>query len=134
MNNARRNNDEDEKDEKDEVKKQYYFYSLKCKDETITPCYHGSTTNLNKRFSDHKYNVQVPSNQKYNYTKSTFIRNNGGMNNWYACVNYTEVCTKYKSRLIERAFIETDKNATLNMILPIAFDNEKKNRKKTQII
>lgn len=119
-------------DRKEEVQKQYYFYVLKCKDENITPCYHGSTTNLNKRFSDHKYNVQVPSNKKYNYKKSTFIRNNGGMNNWYACVNYTEFCTKYESRLIERAFMETDKNATLNSCFPIRFDHEKNIKKRCE--
>ena len=59
-----------------------FIYKICCKDPTITDCYIGSTTNIIRRRSNHKSSCTCVGNSKYNYLIYTFIRENGGWDNF----------------------------------------------------
>lgn len=58
------------------------FYKISCKDEKIKDCYIGQTTNFNVRKSQHKSYTDSQKSHQYTYPLYTFIRNNGGWNNF----------------------------------------------------
>ena len=95
-----------------------YIYKICCKDPTITDCYIGSTTNIIRRRSDHKSSCTCISNRAYNRYVYTFIRNNGGWENWTMTLLEEFSCeTKMQQLKKERDFIEQLK-PTLNKAVP----------------
>jgi hypothetical protein len=93
-------------------------YKIVCKDVNIKECYVGHTTKFATRKNEHKYACNTPESKKYNIYIYTFIRNNGGWDNWsmievekYPCEN------KLEAEKRERYWVETLK-AELNKIVP----------------
>ena len=89
------------------------IYKISCKDKNINDSYIGSTINFFKRERDHKSATIIKNVNLY-----TFIRSNGGWNNfmmtvilYYPCNNKIELHKK------ERELIEFNKT-TLNMVIP----------------
>ena len=77
-----------------------------------------SSTNINKRKSEHRCRCEKEGGAKYNYNVYQFIRDHGGWDNWamivvegFACDNKHELETR------ERFHIE-DLHATLNKQVP----------------
>ena len=58
------------------------FYKISCKDKNIKDCYIGQTTNFNVRKSQHKSYTNNQKAHQYTYPLYTFIRENGGWNNF----------------------------------------------------
>tara|TARA_R110000822_G_scaffold200527_1_gene338042 strand:+ start:792 stop:1265 length:474 start_codon:yes stop_codon:yes gene_type:complete len=94
------------------------IYKLCCKDENITECYVGSTTNFKRRYLQHKcrsYNINELS---YSSKLYSFIRNNGGFDNWTMKLLENVNCdTKLELHKLERKWIENS-NAILNCRVP----------------
>jgi hypothetical protein len=92
------------------------IYKIVCDDLNIKECYVGHTTSFVKRKASHKSPCNNPNSKSHNVKLYTFIRANGGWNNWsmieiekYPCEDKQEACKR------ERYFMEELK-ATLNMI------------------
>lgn len=92
------------------------IYKIVPNDLNNESCYIGSTTNFNKRKSDHKDNLKAEN--KANYPIYKCIRENGGWNAWdmilienYPCNNKNELHAR------ERHFIEELKS-NLNKVIP----------------
>ena len=58
------------------------IYKIVCNDLNITDCYVGHTTEFTKRKWSHKGDCNNDKSKSYNSLIYTFIRNNGGWNNW----------------------------------------------------
>jgi hypothetical protein len=58
------------------------IYHFICNDALITHNYIGSTTNFTKRKSHHKYCCNNNNSKEYLVKKYSFIRENGGWDNW----------------------------------------------------
>ena len=58
------------------------IYKIVCKDMTITDCYIGSTIDFKQRKRTHKSNCNNENVKEYNYKIYTFMRENGGFNNF----------------------------------------------------
>jgi group I intron endonuclease len=103
---------------------EYTIYKIYCKDENIKDCYIGSTKNLSKRIIQHKINCNNSNLvYKYNLKIYTFIRNNGGFDNFdFEIVEVLMCKDKNEALNRERYWIETLK-ASLNTIKP-TFDYE----------
>jgi hypothetical protein len=109
------------------------IYKIVCKDLTIADCYVGHTTNFTKRKNYHKNSMNKGSNANcYVYT---FIRENGGWDNWEMVEIEKIVCKDgNEARARERYWYEL-LNATLNRRNPIVSNEEKKqNNIKTALI
>lgn len=85
------------------------IYVIRCKNETITEEYIGSTTNFNKRKNKHKSNCCNEKDKEYNILKNVFIRENGGWDNWdmimieeYSCENKRQLEMKEEQIRVER--------------------------------
>ena len=91
----------------------YIFYEIKCRDETITDTYIGSTTNFNNRKKTHKYRCNTEG--KGHHTKLyTYIRENGGWDNFTMTeIDRHECINKEDAEAHEQMLIE-QKNASLN--------------------
>lgn len=94
------------------------IYKIVSNDLNITDCYVGTTTDFTKRKWAHKSSCTSYTNKAYNYNIYTFIRNNGGWENWdmieiekFPCNDINEAHAR------ERYYIET-LNATLNKVIP----------------
>jgi len=94
------------------------IYTIKCLDESINDMYVGATTQYALRKWQHKRNCTNPESRAHNYHVYTFIRNNGGWENWNM-EPLEEVCCNDKMGLniIERKYIE-DLGSTLNKNIP----------------
>jgi hypothetical protein len=100
------------------------IYKICCKDLNIKDIYVGHTTNLIKRRNSHKSKCNKGNCKEYNFKVYTYIRDNGGWDNWSVievekcpCLNFEEACK------IERNYIEK-LNATLNKVIPTRTDKE----------
>ena len=94
------------------------IYKIVCKDESITDCYVGHTTNLKKRKIQHKESCTNKTSKQYNNDLYTFIRANGGLDNWN--INILETCNCeniFQARERERYWIKT-LEAKLNNRMP----------------
>lgn len=96
-------------------------YKISCKDESITDCYIGSTTNLTRRIWKHWSDCENTNSVTYSRKVYKKIRENGGLNNW----NITkiskddEVCSNRKELIqLERKYYELEKNPSLNTTYP----------------
>ena len=86
------------------------MYKIVCNDLSILDCYVGSTTDFTRRKAEHKNLTKTSERKIY-----TFIRENGGWNNWsmvqieeYPCMNSNQ-----KNKRIRYWFEEL--RASLNM-------------------
>tara|TARA_B100001094_G_scaffold290699_1_gene308487 strand:- start:155 stop:946 length:792 start_codon:yes stop_codon:yes gene_type:complete len=107
------------------------IYGLFCKDPSIKECYIGSTVDLSSRTRIHKCCCNNSNNEHYNQFIYTFIRDNGGWNNWqviwledYPCNSKKELVKK------EREVFDTYPNAVLNSYKPTVTEEEKKEQSK----
>jgi len=100
------------------------IYKLCCKNADVTEIYIGSTTNFRLRKSHHKSSCNNENGEKYNRKLYSFIRENGGFDNWDMIeiekVNATDKKDLEKN---ERRIIEQLKPA-LNCIIPGRTDKE----------
>ena len=101
------------------------MYKLVCNDLSITECYVGHTTDMTKRKSQHKKCCNNEKADSHNEKKYTFIRENGGWENWsmvmieeYPCDNRIEAEKR------ERFWFE-DLNSQLNTNRPYATIEER---------
>ena len=102
------------------------IYKLLCNDPLITEIYIGSSTNTKQREKNHKRNCNNEKNKKhYNLRVYTFIRANGGWNNWklviieenFPCENASQMRAK------ERYHYDLLK-PQLNMVRPLITKQE----------
>ena len=94
------------------------FYKLVCRDITILDLYVGHTTDFKARKSRHKSDCYNSNNKGYVYKVYTFIRNNGGWENWDMVIIQRRSCVdEHEAHTIERGYIET-LNGTLNCRIP----------------
>jgi hypothetical protein len=94
------------------------FYKIVCKDITITELYVGSTTNFKSRKNGHKTSCYREEGKDYNYKVYTFIRDNGGWDNWDMIMIHRQSCVdELEANKIERGFMET-LGSTLNSNVP----------------
>jgi hypothetical protein len=96
----------------------YTIYKLCSNDENIKDYYVGSTKNLRQRIWTHKSHCNSPNSDRYNLKVYSFIRDNGGWDNWKFEILETGECEDKLSKLkIERGWVEK-LNATLNVEIP----------------
>ena len=107
----------------------YSIYKISCNDETVLPCYYGSTSDFHERKSSHKRSTENETHNDYNFKKSAFIRENGGWDNWTMDVIETIKCCKHDAWRLEKKYIEFDNNSTLNVLSPILSEEEKIQKK-----
>lgn len=99
------------------------FYIYKIYNEYIPNIYIGSTKNLNRRIIDHKkdcYNKNIP---KYNNRLYSFIRDNGGIDNWKFQLIDTIQCYNNEIKEKEQYYIK-NLNADLNTYKAYRTTNE----------
>lgn len=102
----------------------YTFYKIVCKDESITNCYVGQTTDFIVRYRLHKSKCTNPNSDKYNIKVYEFIRSNGGWDNWEMLEIETCICENdFEARKIERCWIEC-LGGQLNCLIPNRTDKE----------
>jgi hypothetical protein len=94
------------------------IYQIICKDENITECYVGHTTDFPQRVRDHHSKCNNPESEKHHLKVYEFIRSNGGWNNWNMIEIETCNCENvYEAKAIERCWIES-LGGELNCIIP----------------
>ena len=102
------------------------IYIIKCKDETKSDTYIGSTCNLKNRQYAHNSGCNNPTNRNYNRDLYKKIRLNGGMNNHIYIILEKKSCKNKKELLaLERLYIEKIK-PSLNKEIPGRSKNERK--------
>ena len=95
-----------------------YFYKIVCRDLNVEDMYVGHTTDFRRRKNSHKTRCQNEGNSHYNCKVYTFIRDNGGWNNWVMVLICKCKCDdSLDAGKKERQYIE-ELNATLNIYLP----------------
>ncbi len=84
-----------------------FIYCIEHRNRKDTPIYYGSTTNLQEREKQHRYNCCNANYKKYNYYVYQFIRDYGGWEKW-KMKKLHEVLFNEKKELkqIERLYIE----------------------------
>lgn len=104
------------------------IYKIYCKDPNIKECYVGSTNNLHRRKTQHKECSSNINSKHYNSKVYTFIRANGGFENFDFMIleQFETVINKNDLLKIERKYIEDEKK-NLNTTVPIRTIEEKKN-------
>lgn len=97
------------------------IYKLCCIDSSIQEIYIGHTTNFVNRKNQHKKSI---NNEKINSRVYTFIRENGGWENW-KMIQVEEISYKNKreAEAMEHSWIE-QLGATLNTVMPYAMCKE----------
>jgi hypothetical protein len=79
------------------------FYKIVCNDLNIKDCYVGHTTDFKRRTFQHKRNTTSQTAQSYNARVYTFIRANGGWDNFDMVLFETRACdNSLEARKIER--------------------------------
>lgn len=111
----------------------YTIYKICCKDETVTDCYVGRTSNFNLRINNHKSDCYNTNKHHYNLKLYQFIREHSGFDNWNFEV--LETCDKLTiAKELEQKWYEI-----LNPKLNIHYPNRtekiyKENNKHKRII
>ena len=95
-----------------------YIYKICCRDINITEIYAGMTTNFAQRLRMHRSDCANQSSKNYNAHVYTFIRDNGGWENWdMILVGTISATSKLEAHKAERGYIESLK-AALNRQIP----------------
>lgn len=93
-------------------------YKLCCKDVNIKEIYIGSTCDMKKRKTHHKWSCNTETNKAYNYYVYSFIRANGGFENWsIILIEQYKASDKKDLEKRERFHIES-LGAGLNKVTP----------------
>ena len=94
------------------------IYKIVCKDLEITDCYVGSTTNFNRRKSEHKTRYNNVNDKHYNLKVYKFIRDHGNFDN-FDIIEVERYCAIDKNDLHarERYWLEKLKS-NLNCQIP----------------
>ena len=100
------------------------IYKIVCNDLNVEECYVGFTTDFTIRKNSHKSRCCNPNSAKYNYKIYSFIRENGGWENWtmieiekYPCNDGNEASSR------ERYWYEIC-NSKLNVQKPLQSKKE----------
>lgn len=94
------------------------FYKIYCKDAAVKDIYVGHTTNFVQRKCMHKNVCNKEKYSNHNLKLYSYIRNNGGWNNWRMdIIGFHECHNQYEAKKIEQNYFET-LHATLNSIEP----------------
>jgi len=91
------------------------IYKIFCLDPSVTDTYVGSTLNLQKRKSYHKYSCNTNNSNQYLYR---FIRDNGGFDNWEFELLETFPCWGRCQLLIRENYWWNKIQPTLNINTP----------------
>ena len=94
----------------------YIIYVIKCNDDNIKDEYVGSTSNFTKRKAQHKCSCNSISNNRYNNKKYTFIRENGGWENWRMIQLEEYPCDNKREAECREEYWRTQRNTTLNSV------------------
>ena len=114
--------------------KKAMIYKICCNDLKVKDIYIGSTTEFTKRKTGHKSRCNNENNKCYNFNVNSFIRDNGGWDNWSMILVERYPCNdNYELKSRERYYIET-LNATLNSIIPNRTNKEYRIDNKEQIL
>ncbi len=95
------------------------MYKIVCKDETILDCYVGHTTNFKQRQIEHKYACCNENSKSHNILVYTFIRANGGYDNFTFIQIEEYPCENKKQAHSRENYWVFELKATLNAIMPI---------------
>jgi hypothetical protein len=95
------------------------IYVIKCKNEQITDCYVGNTTNLKSRKAEHKYNCINENSKSHLLKVYVFIRNNGGWDNFEIIEIEKYPCNSKKEANYREHYWYVELGSTLNMISPV---------------
>lgn len=94
------------------------IYEIRCKDDTISDSYIGSTCNFKRRKTQHRISCNNPNNKNYNSRTYIFMRENGGFNNFeFHILEELEYENRIELLKRERYWIEI-KKSSLNILLP----------------
>ena len=93
------------------------FYKICCKD--VADLYIGHTTNFVQRKHSHKQGCTNIKSSTYNCRLYTFIRNNGGWDNWHMEIIAFHECNDLMSAKKYEQYYFEKYNATLNSIEPL---------------
>ena len=105
---------------------QYVVYTIKCNSQDVQSLYVGSSRNIKKRLSLHKYHANRETNTIKLYSA---IREHGGFDNWIFEVVESGRCeTKSKIKSRERFYFDKLK-PDLNMIRPQVSKEERRSDK-----
>lgn len=97
------------------------FYKIVCKNLNITDLYVGHTTNFRQRKTNHKSRCNNELSKFYNLRIYTFIRENGGWENWDMIIIHRQSCIDVNdAKAVERGYIES-LSATLNCYIPSTY-------------
>lgn len=94
------------------------IYKLCCKNTDITDIYVGSTTNFLNRQQAHKYQCNTPYAKDYNLRLYTFIRDNGGWDNWDMVQLKSFKCNNKQELIQAERDTYEELNPTLNTNVP----------------
>lgn len=100
------------------------IYKICCNDETIKECYVGHTTNFKQRKIEHKYACCNENSKSYNCKVYSFIRGNGGFDNWKFIEIEKFPCNSKEEAHMRENYWFFNLKATLNTIAP-SLDLEK---------
>lgn len=103
------------------------IYKICCDDERISDIYVGHTTNITSRCAEHKYNCCNKKSKSYEVYMYSFIRENGGWDNWYMIEIERYPCENKHEALMRENYYVKLLNSSLNKLSPIK-DLEKKKR------
>ena len=95
------------------------IYKISCKDESITDCYVGSTTNLDRRRWEHSNYTNNYSRPEHKFPVYKFIREHGNWDNWEVIIleEFKNCKSSIEKRQRERFWIEKLKSK-LNVRIP----------------
>jgi hypothetical protein len=102
----------------------YWFYKIYCKDPNVTKSYIGRTTNFKGRIGCHKTKSKLSDQALY-----SFIRENGGWDNFNVDVLHKCVCNDSTATFIEYSLIKMNTN-NLNSYIPCITDRNVYNKEK----
>jgi predicted GIY-YIG superfamily endonuclease len=101
------------------------IYVIKCRDDTITEEYIGSTTNFIERKCKHKSTCNNEKDKSYNELKYKFIRLNGGWDNWIMIELEKFSCSDKNEAHKREEEIRVERKAKLNMIKAFGAETKK---------
>jgi hypothetical protein len=94
------------------------IYKIVCIDTEIKQMYIGSTTNFNRRRTEHKCTCNLITGKNYNLNVYQFIRSNGGWDNWSMIqLEAYSAADKRQLETRERYYIDLMK-PSLNKVIP----------------
>lgn len=102
----------------------HWFYKIFCKDPSVTKSYIGRTTNIKGRIGCHKTKSKLSDQSLY-----SFIRENGGWDNFSVDVLHKCVCDDKTATFLEYSLIKMNTD-TLNSQLPCITEKTVYNKEK----